>query len=85
MHSLRTECSIRVKKTALLEYIDLFLLNAQKNYASNFFQNASIMSLIRNYVTTLKWRRYGGTMYRDPMERLTFCYVLREEYMRKLW
>ena len=30
MNSLRTECSIRVRMTALLEYIDLFLLNAQK-------------------------------------------------------
>ena len=30
MHSLRTECSIRVRMTALLEYIDFFLLNAQK-------------------------------------------------------
>ena len=30
MNSLRTECSIRVKMTALLEYIDLFLLNPQK-------------------------------------------------------
>ena len=30
MNSLRTECSIRVRLTALLEYIDLFLLNSQK-------------------------------------------------------
>ena len=45
MHSLRTECSIRVKMTALLEYIDLFSVECPKrsNYASNFFQNASII------------------------------------------
>ena len=45
IYSLITECSIRVRMTALLEYIDLFLLNAQKsqNYVSNFFQNASII------------------------------------------
>ena len=45
MHSLRTECSIRVRMTALLEYIDLFSVEFPKssNYASNFFQNASII------------------------------------------
>ena len=30
MHSTRNECSIRVRMTALLEYIDLFQLNSQK-------------------------------------------------------
>ena len=30
MHSSRNECSIRVRVTALLEYIDLFQLNSQK-------------------------------------------------------
>ena len=30
IYCLITECSIRVRMTALLEYIDLFLLNAQK-------------------------------------------------------
>ena len=38
MHSLIIECSIRVRVIALLEYIDLFLLNV-----SNSFQNASII------------------------------------------
>ena len=27
----------------------------------------------------------GGTMYRDPMERLMFRYVHREQHRRKLW
>ena len=79
MHSLRTECSIRVMVIALLEYIDLFSVECPKgqimlqNSSSNHYaQNysgiipASLSSAI-HVMTSISWPRNSLTHYHDML------------------